>query len=482
MQQNNEFKKGFYSNVLKLGSYQYSSEALSFLSSIILARLLLPKEYGFVALISVVTDFAMIFAGAGIASEIIRSDYGFTFHKAMANLSMIIGLGLCLFTCMLAYPLALFYDNMNLIYPTMIISTQIIFRCMQLAPQALLQKQLKFNYIGKLTFFTTFFTIVMMIVLALLDFSYWALIIPFPVTHFVKYILISRKTGLPFRIYPWKYTVVAFRKSKSIIGNITGFKLINYWARNVDNILIGKIYGEASLGIYNRGYRFLSLSLKLIARLFDTVLYPSLKKLQDQGGLVRKEYLNILGIISLINFPVGLVLILFPQTFVRIMWGPNWMQVADLLPYFGLLVMSQTIMSTAGNLFILFKKERVLLIMGTISAALMVGAIAWGSFYSMLHVARYYTLTYLTLIIPITLFFGFIKACGYNIASLLPFWLPKLILSLGLLTSIWSDHYVITCILMGIYLLHLLHFQRNEIMLFSQFTIRKFHKFVVNGK
>ena len=482
MQSNIEFKKGFYSNILKLGSYQYSSEVLSFLSSIILARLLLPKEYGIVAMISVVTNFAMIFAGAGIASEIIRNDYGFTFHKSMANLSLIIGLGLCLFTCMLAYPLALFYNNMNLVYPTLLISTQFIFRGMSLTPQALLQKELKFNYMGKLTFFSNLFTIVMMIVLALLDFSYWALIIPLPVTHFIKYIFLARKTGLPFRIYPWKYTVVAFRKAKSIIGNITGFKTINYWARNVDNILIGKIYGEASLGIYNRGYRFLNLSLKLITRLFDTVLYPSLKKLQDQGGPVRKEYLNILGIISLINFPVGLVLILFPQTFVRIMWGPNWMQVADLLPYFGLLVMSQTINSTAGSLFILFKKERVLLTVGTISAALMVGAIVWGSLYSMLHVIRYYALTYLALIVPITIVFGFIRACGYSLRSLLPFWLPKLILSLGILTSIWTDHYLVTCILMGTYLLHLLHFQRNEIMLFSQFTIRKVHKFVVNGK
>jgi len=447
----------------------------------VLARLLLPKEYGIVAMIMVFAEFTMIFSGAGIPLDVIRSDYKYTFHKSMANLSLKIGVALFLLLSLLSYPIALFYDNMDLMYPTIFISTQFVFKGMVTVHYALLSKAMKFNYIGKVTLFTNMASAGMMIILAFLGFSYWSLIIPLTITEFLRYFFFSRKTGLRFKIYSWKYTLAAFRTAKSLIGNVTGFKMINYWSRNVDNIMIGKIYGEASLGIYNRGYRFLNLSLKLITRLFGTVLFPSLKSLGDDEKK-RAEYLNTLGIISLINFPVGVVLILFPHTFVQIVWGSNWVRVADYLPFFGLLIMSRTIISTTGNIYVLFNKEKLLFIVGAVSAALIVGAIVWGALQSPLHVAQYYSLCYLALIIPIQVIFGFILSFGFNIKTMFQFWMPKLICLTGMWFSIWQDYSTITSVLMAAYLLHLLHFQRKEIMQVSRFTYNKFNKLVFNGR
>jgi O-antigen/teichoic acid export membrane protein len=476
------FKKGFYRNILKLGGYQYSSEFLSFLASMVLARLLLPREYGMVAMITVFAEFAMIFSGAGISSDIIRSNYKFTYHKSMANLSLTLGFGLFFLLSILAYPIALFYENMKLIFPTIVISIQFIFKGLVTVHYALLSKELKFAYLGKVTFFTNLVSVGLMIILAYLGFSYWALIIPLIITEFLRYLYFSKKTGLQFKVYPWRYTVVAFRKAKSIIGNITGFKMINYWARNVDNILIGKMYGESSLGIYNRGYRFLNLSLKLITRLFGTVMYPSLKKLSDEGGSPHKEYLNILGVISLLSFPIGFILVIFPQSFVQIVWGSNWLDVAKFLPYFGLLVMAQTIISTTGNIYVLFKKESVLFIVGTISAGLMVGAIVLGALSSVFHVVLYYSLCYLALIVPIQVIFGFIRSFGYSVKSMIFFWAPKLSLYLGMWFTTWQGYHSITSILMGGYFLHLLYFQRRELLAIIKISFNKFNTIVFNGK
>ncbi len=86
------FKRAFFKNIITLGGYNYSSQIANFLSSIVLSRLLLPEEYGYVALITVFTGFVTIFADAGLSYAIIRSDYGRTYHKGVTNLAFYIGL------------------------------------------------------------------------------------------------------------------------------------------------------------------------------------------------------------------------------------------------------------------------------------------------------------------------------------------------------------------------------------------------------
>jgi len=469
------FRKRFFRNILILGSYDYSSEIISFLSSVVLARLLLPEEYGIVAMVMVFSNFVVIFSGSGIGSDIIRSNYRLTYHKGMLTLSLYIGLGLFVIMAALAYPIALFYDNMKLIGPTLVISSQFIIKGILNVHYSLLMKSMHFNYLGKVNFFSNLYSSALMILMAFLGFSYWSLIIPLIIAEVLKLLYLSAKTELPFRIYPMPYVIAAFRQARSIIGNIIGFSVINYWARNADNMIIGKVYGEGPLGLYNRGYRFLNLSLKLITRLFGGVMYPSMKELQDEGGDVRGEYINLLGIISLLNFPVGLVLILFPDAFVWILWGPNWMEVASYLPYFGLLIMLQTMISTTGKMYLLFHSERTLFLVGAISALIMIGAILLGAQISVISVARYYAFSYIVLIVPLQVIFGFIRSFGYSFQRMAAFWSPKLLLAIGLLFSIWNNYQGLTVILMTVYGLHLVIFQRKDIIRILQYLKQRIY-------
>lgn len=458
------FKRTFFKHLLTLGSYSYGSEIINFLSSAILARLLMPEEYGFVAMIAVFTNFAMIFAGAGLGSDIIRSDYRTTYHKGLFTLSFYIGLILFVLMSLLAYPIAIFYGNMKLIFPTIILSTQFVIRGMTMAHYALLMKYMRFSYIGKVTFHTTLMNIALMILMALLGFSYWSLIIPLLIMAFVRYIFYARATKLPLKLYSRAHIIAAYRKARTIIWSIIGFNIIDYWARNLDNLLAGKMYGEAALGIYNRGFRFLDLSLRLITRMFGTVLYPSLKKLEEEGGPVLKEYLNMLGIISLINFPAGLVLILFPRAFVLILWGTNWLEVVPFLPYFGLLILTQTVIATNDSMFKLFNKERILFYLGAASSAIVAIAIAIGAMQSLLSIAKFYAFAYLFIVIPLQLYVGFIRTLGYHVRLIVSFWLPKMLCFWAVLFGVWTHRYPVVVAGMIAYFLHLVYYQRKDLM------------------
>ena len=251
--------------------------------------------------------------------------------------------------------------------------------------------------------------------------------------------------------------------TKSLITNVSGFNLINYWSRNADNLIIGKFYSSFDLGIYNRAYKMLQLSLNLITGLFGTVLYPSLKKYKSEGGSINKEYASILGVISIISFPIGAILMLIPNTFVRILWGENWMMVADLLPYFGILIIFQTLISTTGHIYILLEKEKTFMYVGVASAIILVSAIVIGSLYSVVVIAIIYTFSYIAFIVPIQLYVGFYRTYGFSLKYLLKFWVPKLVIGFMLVISILFEQRLMLFGLLSIYLIHILYFQRNDL-------------------
>jgi PST family polysaccharide transporter len=323
----------------------------------VLSRLLLPEEYGFVALITVFTGFVATFTDAGLSFLIIRSDYNLLFFRSINFLAFFIGILLTLLVIILAYPIALFYNNNALILPTIILSVNLLIGSLAAVPFGILSKKLKFNAMGQIELFRTALEISIMIILAYLKFSYWALVIAPIAGGIFRVFLYNRKADIRFKLMKMKYLRVAIRKAKSIVGHLTSFNLINYWASNADNLIVGKIYGAGSLGIYNRAYNLLSMAIGMITNLFGKILMPSLKDLANRGGDVNKEYMNTLGVISIINYPLSILFILFAKPLVILLWSETWIQVAELLPYIGVLILVRTLNSTTGHIFILYNKH-----------------------------------------------------------------------------------------------------------------------------
>lgn len=457
------FKKSLLKNIITLGGYNYVSQIAGFLSSIVLSRLLLPEEYGFVALITVFTGFVSVFADVGLSYAIIRSDYGLTYHKALSNLAFYIGLTLSFITILLAYPIGWFYEDSSLILPTIVMSTIFVFGAFAIVPNAILMKRLDFNYIGKIRLISNVISIVLMIIFAALGFSYWSLIIPVILMHISQYALFEYKVRLGFRFYRLSYSKIAFRKTKSLIKNLSGFNIINYWSRNSDNLIIGKYYSSYDLGIYNRAYKMLDLSNNLIGGIFGTVLYPSLKKLKSDGGNVNDEYRSILGIISIISYPIGAVLILIPDLFVRILWGNDWIMVADLLPYFGILIIFKTLVATTGHMFILLEREKTFMQIGVVSAIIMTTSIIIGAFFSVKIIAISYTAGFLLINVPLYLYYGFYKVFGQTVPHVLRFWMPKMLFGAGILVAELRGMKLILFVMVFLYGFHLIYAQRHDL-------------------
>lgn len=242
-----------------------------------------------------------------------------------------------------------------------------------------------------------------------------------------------------------------------------GFNVVNYWSRNADNLLVGRMYGTNDLGLYARAYNLLTFPLALITGLIGTVLFPSLNKIKDSDDAVRKEYLFILKLIGFISFPISFVLLLFSDKLVYVLWGKAWTGVAVFLPYFGLLLLSQSLLSTIGNILVLMRKEEVLRISGWISAVVIVSGIAYGASISLVAIAQFYSLVFIAIVLPYHLFFVYIKVLKFPPATMISFWGPNILFSLALWFTCYFHLEVLRIVLLILFLIVMIYNARNEV-------------------
>jgi O-antigen/teichoic acid export membrane protein len=457
------FKKSFFKNISTFASFSYISQGIEFFSTIILSRLLLPEDYGFVAIILVFAGFMQLFASVGINASVVRSDYGHTFHQHLHSMSVWVGFGLMLTMMLMAYPIGYFFGNMALVLPTILISVRFLLEAISYVPAAVLSKQLDFRTIGFGQLYGSIFQIGGTILLALMGFSYWSLVLPLIFTPLIPYYIIIRKVRMPLRLYSFTAGLRVFKKIRSLMGYLSLGNLFTYWAGNADKVVVARSFSEIDLGLYNRALRFIMIATRLITTIFSKVLLPSLKNLMDNKGDANKEYLDIIKIVTLFNMPIVFILLMFPNLLVMILWGKTWMGVAPYLPYIGVLLLMQSMFKTIQPVFLLYGKEKTLTILHIVNSILRVLVIIAGAFFSIMHMVSFLVLFEIFINLPMQVYYGFYKSFGYKPMVLIKYWLPVAMAGTGLLLSIYIDSMFLRGLVLGIFNLQLIYDMRKTI-------------------
>ncbi|MEP2770532.1 MAG: oligosaccharide flippase family protein [Fulvivirga sp.] len=438
-------KKSIYSNLITIGSYNYSHTLLRFLASVFLARLLDPEEYGIVAMITVFTGFVSYFKDSGISYVLIREDYGWRFYRMVQWLSIIVGLSLMGLILMLAYPITLFYEEPLLFLPTCLISFVLLIETANVVPMAVLKKELRFKEVGQVLFIGYVSGSLLTILLAYLEFSYWSLIWGQLFSVLLISVLLQRRVCLLHGEATFTSLNIAWRKVKHTSLNVTGSRFIQYWSSNADNLIIGKSFGAYSLGIYSKAYQLMTMQMNLISGVFNSVLLPSLKedmKLSKEELIIA--YNSALKLMSLVILPVTISLVLFAKPIIILIWGKDWVSVAPIASYFGVLSIPFVLSRTFGNIYVLLKKENLLFKLGLFSSVITVIAIIIGSLFGLEEVALALSSVYIMIVLPATLFIAFYKSFQFDLKRIIYFWGFKIVLSMGLLVGLYLNHVIIT--------------------------------------
>jgi PST family polysaccharide transporter len=259
-------------------------------------------------------------------------------------------------------------------------------------------------------------------------------------------------------------TKLGFSKVKTLFGSISVFNFVNYFARNSDNFAIGKFYGDVTLGLYDRAYKFLYMARRLINSAIGPVLFPSIVEAKEKGEDYKSHFLDVLGLLNIINFFISVPLVLFSKPLTLALWGPNWIGVTQFMPYIGAIIPLQTLLISAMDLYLVQKKDKAYVTLGIPLTLILVAGIVIGAFFSALHIVRFYALAFALVQTPVSLYVGHYRILNFSPKQILSFWGPKVLLTNLLIFSIWFGNIYISSAIMFLMMLDTFYKRQKDLL------------------
>ncbi|OGW16628.1 MAG: hypothetical protein A3G93_16505 [Nitrospinae bacterium RIFCSPLOWO2_12_FULL_45_22] len=307
---------------------EVSFRVLSFGTNIILARLLFPRDFGVVALALVAWEIIRLLGNLGIGAKLIHQQDDIEGYATAAFwLNITLAIILAVLTAIIAPYIALFYSNDLIHHILLLYSAVYIIQSLGSTHLALLNKALAFKKIALVELLITFLSKSIAITMAITGYGVWSLVIP-------EVILSPLKVLGLWIINPWRPSLalnISYWRDIFVFGfNFLGADLVRYLNINGDYMIIGKLLGEHSLGLYTFAYNLANLPFQAITAVAAKVAFPILSGLQDNLERFREVFLKMTKVVSLVSFPLLIELFIFSDLFVPLIYGNKWE--ASILP------------------------------------------------------------------------------------------------------------------------------------------------------
>ncbi|PZD71737.1 Teichuronic acid biosynthesis protein TuaB [Acaryochloris thomasi RCC1774] len=302
-------------------------------STVFLARLLSPEDYGLIGMVAILTGFVQLFKDLGLSAATVQKKE--VDHQQVSTLFWI-NLGV---SCLVAFVvaalapiLALFYQEPRLLWVTLALSTNFIFGGLTVQHQALMRRQMQFTNLARIGICSVAVGLIVSITMAWLGAGYWALVGMQSASSMTTAVF----TWIECKWRPERPTRRSdIRDMLAFGGNLTGFRTLNYFSRNLDNLLIGRFWGATELGLYAKAYQLVLLPIQQINSPVNNVAMPTLSSLQDDPERYSRYYYKAILLITSLGMPIVAFMFASSDKLILLLLGERWI---DAVPIFRLLI------------------------------------------------------------------------------------------------------------------------------------------------
>jgi len=300
---------------------KWASQALSWISWLIVARLLTPEDYGLVGMAAIYLGLITLLSEFGLGTAVLAVRELSVGQLGQLNgLAVLLGLAGLLASCAVAIPLGRFFHAPQLPLVVVAMSTTFVITSFKTVPLALLQRDLRFKALAFIDLSQALVLAVSMVGFAVAGFRYWTL-----VCGGVLSALISTGAILRLRRAPLAWPRrTSLKPAITLSSNVLISRLCWYASSNADFLVAGRILGKAALGFYNVGWTLANVPVDKVTALVGQVTPAVFSTVQTDPAALRRYLLRITEGIALITFPLGLGLALVAQDFVLVVLGSKW--------------------------------------------------------------------------------------------------------------------------------------------------------------
>lgn len=374
-------------SIISSASSKYAAYIVQLASLSILARLFSPETFGLVASVHVFAMFFQMVSNTGIAPAIVYQDnltdnerdgiYSFTFIFGIFTSLIFLSLW---FIVEFIYP---FYIHFAILLS---LSIFVFMSTISTLPVAALQKDRMFKYIAISEILGELVSLIFVFLMIGFFDDYLILAMKYSISQIFRaifYYTFSKKTRIGKANFGTQinHTKLIFSFAK----NQVFFNILNYFSRNLDNILVAKYFGVTSLGLYEKTYQLMRYPLQVFTFAINPALMPVLTEHKHEPEHVSKSYYKIAYILSLLGVFSGLVMFFSAESIIFIIFGNDWLDAALYLKVFAISIPIQMVLSSTGGVFQAFGKTKEMLLCGLFSASTNIFAIVTGIYFESLY-------------------------------------------------------------------------------------------------
>jgi O-antigen/teichoic acid export membrane protein len=362
------------------GVVTLAGQAVNFIlqmgSTMVLARLLAPSDFGLIVMVTAITGFVANFQDMGLSVATVQRVR--VTHRQASTLFWInvaVSLVLVGLVALLGPLLAKFYGEPRLTTITLALSSVFLLGGIAAQHIGLLRRQMRFDALAAINMASLAVGIATAIVLAWWGAGYWALVA-------MTIAQTSSVTAMSVTLSGWRPGLprrgTGVRSMLLFGANFTGFNVLNYIGRHADKLLIGWYWGAGPTGLYSRAYGLLLLPLTQINDPLTGVAMPVLSRLQDEPERYRRYYYRSLSLLSYLTAPLVVLMGVLAEDLILFFLGPQWTEAAAVFMFLAVAALFQPILYTAGWVWTSLGRTKELLHWSMLTAPAFVGSFAVG--------------------------------------------------------------------------------------------------------
>lgn len=388
--------------VMRGGAVKVASRAVLFglriAGVVVMARLVSPDDYGVFLMATSFTVLLAMFSDIGLAKATVqRQEINHAQISTLFWVNAAAGVVFFLVVVAAAPVLAWFYKDPRIAPVTAAMGLSFVLTGLAVQHKALLQRQMRFMTLEGIELFAQVAGAAVMYASAALGAGYWALVLNILVLRLsdtiLSWLLSGWRPGIPRR-------GTGVRGMLVFGGHLSGSNFVNYFNRNLDNILIGLYWGPQALGFYSKAYGLLKQPLSQIGTPSSAVIVPALSRLQDDPVRYRAYFNKAMRAVVFLAMPMVVFTCVEARELILILLGRRWLEVVPLfmaLAPAAFLGISQVF---AGWLFQSLGRADRMFKSGTAVLGVMIVAFVAGLPWGGLGVAAAYSVAYALIAFP----------------------------------------------------------------------------------
>lgn len=301
---------------------QFGKMALSFLSNLVLARLLLPSDYGCVGMLHVFIAVSNVFVAAGFGSALVQKkspkhvDYTSVFYWSLVT--SIIFYWILFFS---APAIARFYSMPELRPVLRVQSLGLVLQTFVTVQNVQLQKQLRFKELSKRSIYATLIGTLVGVVMAFYGFGVWSLV----VSHLVG---VAASIMLLWKMSSWRPTLefswASLKELFSFGGLVALSSLVETIYNNLLSLVLGKWYSASDLGYYTQARKLEQIPTGSLGSIVGLVSFPVFSSLQDAPQKLLNGLRHCLKSVMYLNVPMMILLLVIAHPLIMLLYGAKW--------------------------------------------------------------------------------------------------------------------------------------------------------------